>query len=99
MSDTADPELCSLIISAKTTSKFRLASPLGLFCLNSFHGFVFRWEDRIIVCLVLYFVIKMWENPYKKQQQTRQTAVKTFKKHQNISTEAHKKRQMLFYKF
>ena len=47
MSDTADPELCSLIISAKTTSKFRLASPLGLFCLKSFHGFVFRWEDRM----------------------------------------------------
>ena len=42
----------------------------------------------------------MWENPYKKKiYQTWQTAVKTFKQHQNVPRETHKKRQILFHRF
>ena len=45
----------------------KLSSPLGLFGLKSFHGFVILGE-RIepITCLPFYLVIKMRENLYKK---------------------------------
>ena len=77
----------------------KLCSPLCLFDLKRFHRFVIlvvRIEP--IVCLVFYLVIKMWENPYKKPYQTWKT-VKAFKKHQNVLTGIHKKRQMLFYRY
>ena len=41
----------------------------------------------------------MWENLYNKSYQNCQTALKTFKKHQNVPTGTHKKRQILFHRF
>ena len=38
-------------------------------------------------------------NLYKKPYQKWQTAVKTFKKHQNVPTGTHKKRQYYFVDF
>ena len=77
----------------------KLSSPLRLFCLKSFHGFVIL-RDRIerITCLLFYFVIKMWKNLYKKQYQKWKT-VKTFKKHQNVPTRTDKKSQIFFHRF
>ena len=64
------------------------------------HGFVIL-TGRIepISCLVFYLAIKMWENLYKKAFQKWQTALKTLKKHQNVPTGTHKKRQILFQRF
>ena len=103
MPDTTDPELCFLITNVcKPPTNFDFPEneqPLGLFGLKSFHGFVIL-GGRIerIDCLVFYLVIKMWENLYKKTYQKWQTAVKTFKKHQNVSMEhangTYKKRQI-----
>ena len=77
-----------------------LSSPLGLFTLKSFHGFVVLGGGiEPIACLVFYLVINMWENVYKKTNQNWQTAVKTFKKHQNILTGKYKKREILFHGF
>ena len=52
----------------KIFSSQTLSSPLGLFSLNSFQGFDFL-GGRIepILCLVFYFVMKMWESFYKKK--------------------------------
>ena len=41
----------------------------------------------------------MWENLYKKPFQTWSTAVKIFRKHQNVPMETHRKRQILFHRF
>ena len=41
----------------------------------------------------------MWENLYNKSDQNCQTALKTLKKHQNVPTGTHKKRQILFHRF
>ena len=81
----------------KILASQKLSSPLGLFYLKSFDGFVIL-GGRIepIACLVFHLAIKMWENLYKKQYQKWQTAVKTFKIHQNVSTETHNKRQIFF---
>ena len=104
MSDTIDPELCSLITNVCKPPQIltfqKLSSPLGLFGLKSFHGFVIL-GGRIerIDCLVFCLVIKMWENPYKKSYQKWQTAVKAFKKHQNVLTGTHKRREKLFHRF
>ena len=73
--------------------------PLGLLGLKSFPGFViFDGRIETITCLVFYFAIKMGnslQNPYQKWK----TAVTIFKKHQNLPTGTHKKRQMLFIDF
>ena len=64
--------------SVSTTQKFwlpqKLHSPLGLFGLKSFHGFVIL-VGRIepLACLVLCLVMKMWQNIYKKPYQTWKT--------------------------
>ena len=88
-----------------TTQKFwlprNLCSTLCLFgsTLCLFHGFVIlvgRIEPTAY--FVFYLVIKMWENPYKKPYQIWKT-VKAFKKHQNVLTRIHKKRQILFQRF
>ena len=73
------------------------SNPLGLFYLKSLDGFVIL-GGRIepIACPVFYLSMKMWEDLYKKQYQKWQTAVKTFKIHQNVPTETHKKRQIFF---
>ena len=75
----------------------KLNNPLGLFYLKSLDGFVIL-GGRIepIACPVFYLAIKMWEDLYKKQYQKWQTAVKTFKIHQNVPTETHKQRQIFF---
>ena len=41
----------------------------------------------------------MWENYYEKPYQTWQAAVKTFKKHQNVSTENTKRDKHYFIDF
>ena len=77
----------------KILTSQELNSPLDLFGLNSFHKFaILGGRIEPIACLVFYLVIKMYENLYKKPYQKGQTAVKTFKKHQNVPTGIHKKR-------
>ena len=105
MSDTTDPKLCCYKQCVKTSQTKNLTfqtlkSALGLFGLKSSHGFVIlcgRIEP--IARFVFYLVINMWENLYKKSYQSWQTAVKTFKKHQNVPAGTHKKRQTLIHKF
>ena len=106
MPDTTDSELCFLIINVcKPPTNFNFPEneqPLGLFSLKSFHEFVILGGSiGLIACLVFYLVIKMWENIYKKPCQTWQTALKTFKNHQNVSYEhangTYKKRQMFLF--
>ena len=75
MPDTSDPELCFLITNVcKPPTNFDFPEneqPLGLFGLKSFHGFVILGgRIGLIACLMLYLVIKMWENIYKKPYQT-----------------------------
>ena len=97
MSDTADPELCSLITNVYKPPKnfdfLKLISALGVFGLKCFHGFVVL-GGRIgrISCLVFCLVIKMWKNLYEKSYQTWQKTSK-------CSNRTQKKRQILFHKF
>ena len=89
--------MCANHLKILTSQK--LGSPLYLFGLKSLNAFIIL-VGRIepIACLVFYLVIKMWENPYKKPYQIWKT-VKAFKKHQNVLTRIHKKRQILFHRF
>ena len=76
----------------------KLSSPL--LGLKSFHGFViFGGMIEPITYLVFYLIIRMWENLYKKPYQTWRTAVKAFKKHQNVPKGTHEKKQILFHRF
>ena len=80
----------------KSLTSQKLKSLLCLFCLTSFHGFAILYgRIELIVCLVFYLIIKMWENLISKLYQKWQTAVKTFKKHQNVLTETHKKKNII----
>ena len=88
------------LIHPKTLTSQKLSSCFGLLSLKSFHGFIIiggRIEP--FPCLVFYLVVNMWENLYKKPYQSWQTVLKTFKKHKNIPTTTHKKRQILFQRF
>ena len=68
--------------------------------MKSFHGFVIvGGKIEPIAHLLLYLIIKMKENLYKKSYQKWKTAVKTFEKHQNVPTGTPKKRQISFQKF
>ena len=83
----------------KVLTSQKPVSTLGLLGLKNFHGFVIlRGRIEPIACLVLYLVIKMWGNLYKKSYQTWQTAVKTFEKHQNVPRGIQKQRQILFHR-
>ena len=62
----------------KILTPHKVSSPLGLFCLKSFHEFVLvGGKIEPIVCLVFYLVLKMRENLYKKSYRKWETAVKT----------------------
>ena len=68
--------------------------------MKSFHGFVIvGGKIEPIARLLLYLIIKMKENLYKKPYQKWKTAVKIFEKHQNVLTGTPKKRQISFQKF
>ena len=69
MSTTTNPELCSLETNNVDFAD-KLKSPLGLFGLKSFYGFVILdGRTESIACLAFYLFIKMWENLYKKLYQ------------------------------
>lgn len=97
MSNTADPELRSVLTNACKPSKIltsqELCSPLGLFGLKSVHAF-FILVGRItpVACLVFYLVIKVWESLYNKTYQTWKTEIKKFKIHQKFQTGTQKTR-------
>ena len=104
MSDTTDPKLCSLITNCvnhpKISTTQKLSSPLGFFGLEIFHKFaIVGGRIKPIACVVFYFVIKMRKMFYKKPYKKWQIALKTFKKHQNVPTGTHKKRQILSHTF
>ena len=78
MSNTRDPELCSIITNVCKPPKHfdfpeKLSSPLGLFGLKSFHGFVIL-VGRCLSCVLFGHENVGW-----------QTVAKTFKKHKNVS--------------
>ena len=105
MSDTTGPELCSPITNVckppkKLLTPQKLSSLLGLFGLTSAHRFdIVGGGIEPIDCLVFYLVIKMRKNLYRKPYQKWQTAVKTFKKFENVPTGTRNKRQILLHKF
>ena len=71
MSDTTDPELCSLIINVcKPYKNFdfpEAEEPFRFVWFEEFPWFViFGGRIEPVACLVFYFVIKMWENLCKK---------------------------------
>ena len=70
MSVKNDPEVCFFITNVFKPPKIfdfpETEQPFRFVCLKSFHGFVVlsRRMDPI-VCLLLYMVIKVWENLYR----------------------------------
>ena len=90
--------MCANHPKVLTSKKF--GSPLCLFGLKSVPRFViFVGRIKPIACLVFYLVIKLWEDLYKKPFHTWKTLVKIFKKHKNVPSGTHKKRQILFHRF
>ena len=68
--------------------------------MKSFHEFVIiGGKIEPIAYFVFDFVIKKMENLYKKLYPSLQTAVKTFRKHQNILKGIHKNRQIFLNRF
>ena len=105
MSNTANPEKCSLITDLckphKNVDFPEIVQPfLGLLVLKSVHGFVIVIRKmKPIAFLVFYFVIKMWENLCKKTFSNMENSSKNIKKKKNIPTGTHKNRQILFRRF
>ena len=78
----------------------KLSSPLHLFCLKSFNGFlIVRGRMEPITCLRYSLVQKMWRIFYRKPYRTWQTTVKTLKKHQYVHTGTYTKTQILINRF
>ena len=102
MSEPNNSELYSLITNVYKPPKIfdfpETEQPFDWF--EKFHGFViFGGMIEPITYLVFYLIIRMWENLYKKPYQTWRTAVKAFKKHQNVPKGTHEKKQILFHRF
>ena len=97
MSNTTDPEMRSLIISmCKLTKTFDFPETVSF---EQFPWVCYScWEDRTYCLPSVLFGYKNVGNPYKKPYQTCKTE-KTFKKHQNVLTGTHKKRQIFFHRF
>ena len=57
------------------------------------------WEDRTYCLSCDLFGHKNEGKSLQKTYQKWKTAVKTFKKHKDVPTETHKKRQKLFHRF
>ena len=103
MSNTTDPELSFVITNVcKPPKSFyfpEIAQPVMFVWFEEFPWACYScWEDRTDCLPCVSFVLKMWKNPYNKPYQTWKT-VKSFKNHQNIVTETHKKRQILIQRF
>ena len=91
MSNTANPEKCSLITNLckphKNVDFPEIVQPfLGLLVLKSVHGFVIVIRKmKPIAFLVFYFVIKMWENLCKKTFSNMENSSKNIKKKKKYS--------------
>ena len=88
----------------KNLTSQKLNSPLGLSGLKSFHGFVILGERMVPIAFLVFYLAKVvgsssLENLYRKPYRTWPMAVKTFKKHLNGPTGAHKKSQILLTRF
>ena len=101
MSDTTEPELFSLLTNVcKPPQNFNfqnLSSPLGLFGLKSFLGFVIL-GGRIepIACLLFYLAIKCGKIFKKTLKMENSSKIqKTYK----CCSGTHRKRQILFDRF
>ena len=104
MSDTTDPELCFLITNVCEPSKnFDFPETEQFFRFAWFKKFRWvcysRWDDRTCCLPCVLFGHKNLGKSLQKSYQKWQTAVKMFKKHQNVPTGTHKNRPILFHRF
>ena len=101
MSNTTDPELCSLLTNVfsynhpKILTSQKLCSPLGLFDLKSFHELVILL-GRIELIYCLPCVLLGYRNEGKfLQKNILNMVVKIFKKYQNVPMGTHKKTNII----
>ena len=99
MSNTTNPELCSLITNVCKPPKYfdlpETAQPFRFVWFEECPWVCyFRWKDKTY-CLSFFIWLEMWENLYKNPYQTWKTVTKIFKKHKNVPTGTHKKRHII----
>ena len=89
MSNTTDPELI-LTNMCKPPKNFEFpetALPFSFLCFEECPWVcILVVRIKPIAWLVIYLVIKMWENLFIKPYQTWKIIVKMFKKHQKVPT-------------
>ena len=97
MSDTTDPELCSLITNVCEPPKTFDFWETGQSLKSLYEFAILGWKKYCLPC-VLFSRKNVWKSLQKTISKLTNSS-KSIQKHQNLPTGTHKKRLILFHRF